>query len=56
MQTYRIRAIRRQLVEILVTHKDEEWAFDEATDLPQEHWDVLETYAVEEPFSITEAE
>ena len=54
--TYRIRAIRRQLVEVLVTHKDDEWAFDAALDLPQDKWDVLETYDVEEPFTITEAE
>lgn len=54
--TYRIRAIRRQLVEVLVTHEDDELAFDAALDLPQKEWDVIETYDVEEPFTITEAE
>jgi hypothetical protein len=54
MKTYRIRAYRRQLVEVIVTHKDDEWAWDEASDLPKSKWDVIETLDVEDAFSITE--
>ena len=54
MQTYRIRAYRRQLVEVIVTHKDYEYAWDAALDLPKSAWDVVETLDIEDAFSITD--
>ena len=56
MQTYRIRAYRRQLVETFITATDDEWAFDAAIDLKPHEWDVIETLEVEEPDSITLAD
>ena len=56
MQTYRIRAYRRQLVETFITATDDEWAFDAALDLSAHDWDVIETLEVEEPDSITLAD
>jgi hypothetical protein len=48
MQSYRIRAFRRQLVEIVVYAHDEEWAWENALDANKDAWEVLETYEVEE--------
>jgi len=56
MQAYRIRAYRRQLVEVIITALDDEYAFDAAIDLSPHDWDVIETLEVEEPDSITLAD
>ena len=53
MDTYRIRAYRRQLVEILITATDDEWAWEYAIDAPAHDWDVIETLDVEDADSIT---
>lgn len=54
MATYRVRAIRRQMVEMIVVAQDDEWAVDTAFTQPQSDWDVVETYEVDECFSVTE--
>lgn len=56
MQAYRIRAYRRQLVEVIITALDDEYAFDAAIDIPAHEWDVIQTLEVEEPDSITLAD
>ena len=48
MQTYRVRAYRRQLVEVIVTATDDEWAWEHAIDTDKHEWDVIETYEIED--------
>jgi hypothetical protein len=47
MQTYRVRAYRRQLVEVFV-YSDEECAYDDALDTDKHDWDVIETYEIDD--------
>ena len=47
MKTYRVRAYRRQLVEVIV-YSDEECAYDDALDTDKHDWDVIETYEIDD--------
>lgn len=53
MPMYRVRAYRRQLVEVIVEGQDDEWAFDNALDINKHEWDVVETFDIEDCDSVT---
>ena len=53
MPDFRIRAYRRQLVEVIVYAESEEYAWDEAVDIDKHEWDVIETYEIDDFVSTT---
>ena len=48
MPDFRIRAYRRQLVEVIVNAESEEYAYDEALNTDKHEWDVIETYDIDD--------
>jgi hypothetical protein len=54
MSRYRVRAYRKQLVEVLIDADDWEQAWDMALD--SKDWDVVETFDVEDNSSVSEVE
>lgn len=56
MPDFRVRAYRRQLVEVIVNAKDDEWAWEHAIDTDKHEWDVVETYEIEDFVSATPIE
>jgi len=48
MPKYRIQAIRRQLVEVIVYSDEWETAIDDAVNTDKHDWDVVETYEIDD--------
>lgn len=53
MPDFRVRAYRRQLVEVIVYAENDDEAWDEAIDIDKHDWDVVETYEIDDFVSAT---